>query len=175
MSHCAGSTALHILAQPECQWEPRARCRSVSHKPFEAHQTGLLISGPSTGKFAIRSYTAHLPGLEPVGVHVCCSIPATALGRLPKGIETSVAIGSHPRAATCTATVPCVRTALPPAGVEEASRWQEAKSPTTPIQRQLPIAPSPRQPLHCLHAQFPRMPSSFPRRREPRIPAPRRR
>ena len=48
---------------------------------------------------------------------------------------------------------------------------RHATSNVPPNQRQLPLAPSPRQPLHW-SPSCPRIPSSFPCRREPRIPAP---
>ena len=47
--------------------------------------------------------------------------------------------------------------------------------PTCPHSRQMPIAPSPRSPYISCMRRFSEVMPSFPRRREPRIPSPRRR
>ena len=63
----------------------RRRRGSGRHRHIAHHAS---IVGLPTRRFTIRYCILHLPGLELAGCIASCFFPATALGRLPKSIET---------------------------------------------------------------------------------------
>ena len=93
---CAGNTALHIWAQPECQREPRARCRSVSHKPFEAHQT-IQNQKLSRSGWHCNTYSRKFSQALEAGRLVPFNSPPPSLAASSIGLRTPISPEPPPR------------------------------------------------------------------------------